>query len=41
MRWGYVPSVGSRPALRMKSGETVTIDSVSHEGILEDQGRDT
>jgi acetamidase/formamidase len=24
----------------MRSGETVTIDSVSHEGILEDQGRD-
>ncbi|MGI5286757.1 acetamidase/formamidase family protein [Nonomuraea polychroma] len=38
--WGYVPAVGSRPVLRMKSGETVTIDSVSHEGILEDQGRD-
>jgi acetamidase/formamidase len=40
VRWGYVPSVGSRPALRMRSGETVTVDSVSHEGILEDQGRD-
>ncbi|WP_248961991.1 acetamidase/formamidase family protein [Sphaerisporangium perillae] len=40
VRWGYVPAVGSQPALRMKSGETVTIDSVSHEGILEDQGRD-
>jgi acetamidase/formamidase len=24
----------------MRSGETVTIDTVSHEGILEDQGRD-
>jgi acetamidase/formamidase len=40
VRWGYVPAVGSQPVLRMKSGETVTIDTVSHEGILEDQGRD-
>ena len=38
--WGYVPTVGAEPALRMASGETVTIDAVSHEGILEDQGRD-
>ncbi|MGI5221426.1 acetamidase/formamidase family protein [Nocardia sp. CA-290969] len=38
--WGYVPTVHSKEALRMKSGETVTIDAVSHEGILEDQGRD-
>jgi acetamidase/formamidase len=35
-----VPSVGSEPVLRMRSGETVTVDAVSHEGILEDQGRD-
>ncbi len=40
VRWGYVPAVGSSPVLRMRSGETVTIDTVSHEGILEDQGRD-
>ncbi|GII22627.1 acetamidase/formamidase family protein [Planosporangium mesophilum] len=40
VRWGYVPSIGSEPALRMRSGETVTIDTVSHEGLLEDQGRD-
>lgn len=38
--WGYVPTVHSAPVLRMGSGETVTIDAVSHEGILEDQGRD-
>ena len=38
--WGYVPTVHSTPSLRMASGETVTIDAVSHEGILEDQGRD-
>jgi acetamidase/formamidase len=40
VRWGYVPSVGSKPVLRMRSGESVTIDTMSHEGIMEDQGRD-
>jgi acetamidase/formamidase len=40
VRWGYVPALGSTPVLRMRSGETITIDTVSHEGILEDQGRD-
>jgi acetamidase/formamidase len=40
VRWGYVPSLDSRPVLRMRSGETVTVDTVSHEGLLEDQGRD-
>ncbi|MBY4214256.1 acetamidase/formamidase family protein [Rhodococcus fascians] len=38
--WGYVPTVESASVLQMKSGETVTIDALSHEGILEDQGRD-
>jgi acetamidase/formamidase len=40
VRWGYVPSTDAAPSLRMRSGETVTVDAVSHEGILEDQGRD-
>lgn len=40
VRWGYVPAVGSEPVLRVRSGDTVTVDTVSHEGILEDQGRD-
>lgn len=40
VRWGYLPALGAEPVLRMRSGETVTIDTVSHEGILEDQGRD-
>jgi acetamidase/formamidase len=40
VRWGYVPSLDSTPVLRIRSRETVTIDTVSHEGILEDQGRD-
>ncbi|GAA1715016.1 acetamidase/formamidase family protein [Brachybacterium phenoliresistens] len=38
--WGYVPTAHTPPSLTMASGQTVTIDSVSHEGILEDQGRD-
>jgi acetamidase/formamidase len=40
VRWGYVPATGSEPVLRIRSGDTVTVDTVSHEGILEDQGRD-
>ena len=40
VRWGYVPAVGSDPVLHVRSGDTVTVDTVSHEGILEDQGRD-
>ena len=38
--WGYVPGTGEEPTLRMKSGETLTVDTVSHEGLMEDQGRD-
>lgn len=38
--WGYVPAIGATPVMEMASGETVTIDALSHEGILEDQGRD-
>ncbi|WP_369370224.1 acetamidase/formamidase family protein [Promicromonospora sp. Populi] len=38
--WGYVPSVHADAVARVRSGRTITIDSVSHEGILEDQGRD-
>jgi acetamidase/formamidase len=40
VRWGYVPAIGATPVLEMGSGQTVTIDTLSHEGILEDQGRD-
>ncbi|UWX97392.1 acetamidase/formamidase family protein [Arthrobacter zhaoxinii] len=38
--WGYVPTVHATPVARMKSGQTITIDALSHEGIMEDQGRD-
>ncbi len=40
IRWGVLPNRDSAPVLRVQSGSTVTIDSVSHEGLLEDQGRD-
>ncbi|MDQ1681089.1 MAG: hypothetical protein QOI42_1948 [Frankiaceae bacterium] len=38
--WGWLPNRSSRPVLRVAPGDTVTIDTVSHEGILADQGRD-
>ncbi|MGY1715211.1 acetamidase/formamidase family protein [Geodermatophilus sp. SYSU D01106] len=38
--WGYLPRTTDAPVLRVASGRTVTVDTVSHEGILEDQGRD-
>lgn len=38
--WGRLPCQNDRPVLQIRSGATVTIDTVSHEGILEDQGRD-
>lgn len=38
--WGRLPNRDHAPVARVKSGETVTIDTLSHEGILEDQGRD-
>lgn len=38
--WGRLPNKDSKPALTVESGSTVTIDTLSHEGILEDQGKD-
>lgn len=38
--WGYLPNRDSEPVLTVSSGSIVTFDTVSHEGILEDQGRD-
>jgi len=40
MRWGFLPNNEAKPILTVKSGAVVTFDTVSHEGILEDQGRD-
>lgn len=38
--WGRLPCGADPPALRVPPGATVVVDTVSHEGILEDQGRD-
>jgi len=38
--WGWLPNAASAPRLTVASGATVTIDTLSHEGILGDQGRD-
>jgi acetamidase/formamidase len=40
VRWGALPAEDSVPAATVESGAMVTIDTISHEGILEDQGRD-
>jgi acetamidase/formamidase len=38
--WGRLPCEADAAVLRIRSGESVTIDTVSHEGILEDHGKD-
>jgi acetamidase/formamidase len=37
VHWGYL-SGAVDPILRVKPGDTVTVDTVSHEGLLSDQG---
>ncbi|QWT22784.1 acetamidase/formamidase family protein [Subtercola sp. PAMC28395] len=38
--WGRLPCAADEAVLDIESGDEVTIDTLSHEGILEDQGRD-
>src|SRR6187402_913449 len=38
--WGRLPCADDSPVLTIEPGTEVTIDTISHEGILEDQGRD-
>ncbi|WP_425560261.1 acetamidase/formamidase family protein [Kineococcus glutinatus] len=38
--WGRLPCDGDAPVLRVEPGRRFVVDTVSHEGILEDQGRD-
>ena len=38
--WGWLPNADTPPLLDIADGDTVTIDTLSHEGLLEDQGRD-
>lgn len=40
VKWGYLPNSADKPVLTVPSGATVVFDTISHEGILEDQGRD-
>ena len=40
VRWGSLPNSDAKPVLSVPSGSVVTFDTVSHEGILEDQGKD-
>jgi len=37
--WGYLPNKASKPLASVESGAIVTFDTLSHEGLLEDQGR--
>jgi acetamidase/formamidase len=38
--WGRLPNRDSSPVAVVSSGDVVTLDTISHEGVLEDQGRD-
>lgn len=38
--WGHLPNRTSSPVAVVDSGAVITLDTVSHEGVLEDQGRD-
>ncbi|WP_251455232.1 acetamidase/formamidase family protein [Microbacterium sp. Marseille-Q6648] len=38
--WGRLPCSQDAAALTIGPGDTVTVDTVSHEGVLEDQGKD-
>lgn len=40
IQWGYLPNKDAKPVLTVPSGSHVTFDTVSHEGLLEDQRRD-
>lgn len=40
IKWGYLPNATDRPLLTVPSGATIVFDTLSHEGLLEDQGRD-
>jgi len=40
VQWGYLPNAGTKPVLSVPSGATIVFDTLSHEGMVEDQGRD-
>lgn len=38
--WGRLPNRATEPVAVVRSGDVVTLDTISHEGVLEDQGQD-
>lgn len=40
IRWGHLANREATAVMAVDSGATLTVDTISHEGILEDQGRD-
>lgn len=40
IRWGFLPNKDSKPILTVPSGTVITFDTLSSEGMVEDQGRD-
>lgn len=38
--WGRLPCAADQPVLEIDAGTEVTIDTISHEGVLDDQGSD-
>jgi acetamidase/formamidase len=40
LMWGWLPSGDDAPVLEVAPGDVVCVDTVSHEGVLDDQGRD-
>ena len=38
--WGRLPNRDTAPVAQVRSGSVVTVDALSHEGLLEDQGKD-
>lgn len=40
IKWGYLPNENDEAVLTVDDGAIVVFDTISHEGLLEDQGRD-
>lgn len=38
--WGRLPCEADEPRASVRPGDVITVDTLSHEGLLEDQGRD-
>lgn len=38
--WGRLPVRGFTPVAEVRTGDLLVVDTISHEGLLEDQGRD-